>query len=110
LRTTGDLPKVGTTPLTPLTAEDLSEKSLADFKGKKIVLNIFPSVDTSTQPRRRESSTRSRPPSNVTIVCISADLPFAFALCAAEGIKNVSSLQPGMGWRDLRVLIGPLAG
>jgi len=118
VRTVGELPKVGSVaPNFTLTAEDLSEKSLADFKGKKLVLNIFPSVDTSTcaaSTRKFNEIAASRP--NVTIVCISADLPFAFKrFCAAEGIKNVSSLST---FRDkafgesygVRILDGPLAG
>jgi thiol peroxidase len=117
-RTVGELPKIGSTaPNFTLTAEDLSEKSLSDFKGKRIVLNIFPSIDTSVcaaSVRKFNELASGKP--NVAVLCLSADLPFAFKrFCAAEGLKNVSSLST---FRDkafgesygVRILDGPLAG
>jgi thiol peroxidase len=117
-RTIGDLPKVGSTaPNFTLTAEDLSEKSLADYRGKKLALNIFPSIDTSvcaSSVRKFNEIASGKP--NVTVLCISADLPFAFKrFCAAEGLKNVASLST---FRDhafgetygVRIVDGPFAG
>lgn len=95
INTCGELPKTGQqAPDFTLTANDLSNKSLADFKGHKLVLNIFPSVDTGTcaQSARtfnKEASTLE----NTKVLCISNDLPFAQGrFCAAEGLDNVIML------------------
>jgi thiol peroxidase len=95
INTSGNLPKVGTkAPNFILTATDLSSKSLNDFAGHKIVLNIFPSVDTGTCAQsvrtfNKEASTLD----NTKVLCISHDLPFALArFCGAEGLDNVISL------------------
>jgi len=92
VNTNGDLPKVGTAAQDfSLVKNDLSSLSLAELKGKKVVLNIFPSLDTSTcaaSVRRFNKEAASL--TNTVVVCISKDLPFAQArFCGAEGIENV---------------------
>lgn len=92
INTIGNLPKVGTAaPDFKLVKTDLSEVTLSEFKGKKVILNIFPSLDTgicslSMKKFNQEASTLS----NVAIVCVSKDLPFAQKrYCDAEGISNL---------------------
>jgi thiol peroxidase len=95
VHTVGDLPKVGQTcPEFSLTKGDLSEAKLSDFKGHKVVLNIFPSIDTPTCAMAvRKFNEKAASLTNVKVLCISADLPFAQKrFCAAEGIENVVSL------------------
>ena len=118
IQTSGNLPAVGgKAPSFKLTAGDLSEKSLADFAGKKLVLNIFPSVDTpvcAASIRRFNADAADR--ENTVVLCISADLPFAQSrFCGAEGVKNVVSLSDfrnrEFGERyGVRMVNGPLAG
>ena len=95
INTIGNLPKTGTkaTDFT-LTAVDLSHKKLSDFSGKKIILNIFPSVDTGTCATSvREFNKKIANLENTVVLCISKDLPFAQArFCGAEGIENVVML------------------
>ncbi|MDK4534995.1 thiol peroxidase [Kingella kingae] len=91
----GTLPQVGqTAPDFTLTATDLSDKTLADFAGKRKILNIFPSIDTgvcATSVRKFNEYAANL--NNTVVLCIAADLPFAFArFCGAEGIENVVSL------------------
>lgn len=91
----GTLPAVGTVaPDFTLTAVDLSEKSLSDFKGKKVVLNIFPSVNTGVCANSvREFNKDAAALDDIVVLCISKDLPFAQAqFCGAEGIENVVML------------------
>lgn len=95
VHTSGSLPQNGqTAPAFALTASDLSEKSLADYKGKKLVLNIFPSVDTGVCAASvRKFNAAASGLDNTTVLCISNDLPFALSrFCAAEGLNNVESL------------------
>lgn len=95
VHTQGDLPAVGAkAPDFKLTAGDLSEKSLSDFKGKRVVLNIFPSVDTGTCAASvRKFNEEASGLNNTVVLCISKDLPFAHnRFCAAEGLENVVSL------------------
>ncbi|WP_372756576.1 thiol peroxidase [Mariniflexile sp.] len=95
INTSGELPKVGTkAPDFKLTATDLSSKSLSDFKGSKVVLNIFPSVDTGTCAQSvRQFNKDASELENTKVLCISHDLPFAHArFCGAEGLNNVISL------------------
>ena len=77
-----------------LTAGDLSEKTLADFAGKRKILNIFPSVDTGVCAKSvRTFNEKAAALDNTAVLCISADLPFAQArFCGAEGIDNVVML------------------
>ncbi|MFD2600354.1 thiol peroxidase [Sphingobacterium corticis] len=95
VHTDGALPKVGEqAPDFSLTGADLSQKSLADFSGKQVVLNIFPSVDTGTCAAsvRRFNEELSKL-DNTVVLCISRDLPFAQGrFCAAEGLEQVISL------------------
>lgn len=95
VHTVGTLPKVGTDAKDfTLTSVDLTDKSLQDFKGKYIILNIFPSVNTgvcAASVRKFNEDAANLP--NTTVLCISKDLPFAQAqFCGAEGIKNVVML------------------
>ena len=91
----GALPTVGAAaPAFTLTAADLSDKTLADFAGKRKVLNIFPSIDTGVcQQSVRTFNQRASALNNTVVLCISADLPFAQArFCGAEGLDNVVTL------------------
>jgi thiol peroxidase len=95
INTKGNLPAVGTkAPDFKLTATDLSEKSLNDFKGHKLVLNVFPSIDTGTCAQSvRTFNQKASALKNTKVLCISKDLPFAMArFCGAEGLENVVSL------------------
>jgi thiol peroxidase len=92
---TGSLPAVGSqAPEFKLVASDLSEKTLASFAGKKKVLTINPSYDTGTcQKAARMFNQTLSTRSNVAVLLISADLPFAQArFCEADGLKNVTPL------------------
>jgi len=91
INTYGVLPQVGSVALDfTLVKNDLSNISLKDLKGKKIVLNIFPSLDTSTCAASvRNFNKAAANLENTVVLCISKDLPFAQArFCGAEGIKN----------------------
>ena len=95
IQTIGDLPAIGSkAPNFKLTANDLSMKSLEDFAGKKIILNIFPSLDTGTCAASvRKFNQEVTALENTVVLCISRDLPFAQArFCGAEGLKNVITL------------------
>ncbi|MGI9017639.1 MAG: thiol peroxidase [Euzebya sp.] len=90
--TNGDLPQKGTkAPAFTLTKSDMSRLSSDEFAGHNVVLNIFPSVDTGVcSASVREFNKRAAELDNTTVVCVSADLPFAQArFCGAEGIENV---------------------
>ena len=94
VNTSGDLPAVGqTAPGFTLTGNDLSPVASADFAGQQMVLNIFPSVDTPTCASSvRAFNERAANLENTTVLCVSADLPFAQArFCGAEGIENVKT-------------------
>ncbi len=118
LQTSGELPAIGQkAPDFSLTKTDLSDVSLKDFSGKKLILNIFPSVDTPTCAAsvRAFNEKASKIP-NTKVLCISADLPFALGrFCGAEGLKDVIPVsefrkhQFGESY-GLRILSGPLAG
>lgn len=93
--TVGELPSINTTaPSFKLTKSDLSEVSLSDYSGHKLVLNIFPSVDTGTCAKSvRQFNEEAAKLENTKVLCISKDLPFAQArFCGAEGIENVDML------------------
>ncbi len=95
VNTGGNLPDVGSlAPDFSLVKTDLSELKLSDLKGKNVVLNIFPSLDTgvcATSVRRFNKEASSL--NNTTVLCISADLPFAAGrFCGAEGLENVVTL------------------
>lgn len=95
VNTVGELPAVGAVaPNFMLVKADLSELSLSDLKGKNVILNIFPSIDTgvcatSVRKFNKEASALN----NTTVLCISADLPFASGrFCGAEGLEEVVTL------------------
>lgn len=95
VHTSGTLPSVGSSaPDFKLTATDLSSKSLSDYAGNNLVLNIFPSVDTGTCAQSmREFNKAASSLENTKVLCISKDLPFAMArFCGAEGLDDVESL------------------
>jgi thioredoxin-dependent peroxiredoxin len=95
INTSGILPEVGSkAPNFELVKTDLSTVSLNDFKGKKIVLNIFPSIDTGTCAQSvRQFNKELNEIDDVSVLCISRDLPFAQArFCGAEGLENVINL------------------
>ena len=95
IHTSGELPKIGDkAPDFSLTATDLSTKTLSDFAGSKVVLNIFPSIDTGTCAASvRQFNKEASELQNTKVLCISHDLPFAHArFCGAEGIENAITL------------------
>jgi thiol peroxidase len=95
INTSGILPEVGSkAPNFELVKTDLSTVSLNDFKGKKIVLNIFPSIDTGTCAQSvRQFNKELNEIDDVSVLCISRDLPFAQArFCGTEGLENVINL------------------
>ena len=98
--TKGELPKVGEidTDFT-LVATDLTEKSLSDYRGKRLVLSIFPSVDTGVCAASiRKFNQEAAKLKNTKVLCISKDLPFANKrFCGAEGIENVETLSDFRG-------------
>lgn len=116
--TQGNLPKVSSqAPEFKLVKSDLSELDKAALKGKKVVLNIFPSLDTdvcaaSVRRFNKEASELE----NTVVVCVSKDLPFAHArFCTTEGLSNVitaSDFRTGKFGEDYGLTIsnGPLAG
>jgi thioredoxin-dependent peroxiredoxin len=90
--TSGELPAVGTeAPNFSLVKGDLSLISNSDLAGKKVVLNIFPSVDTPTCATSvRKFNAAASTLENTVVLCVSADLPFAQGrFCGAEGLSNV---------------------
>ena len=118
VNTCGTIPTVGgKAPDAALTAADLSNVKISSLAGSKVVLNIFPSVDTSVcaaSVRRFNETAASL--DNTKVVCISRDLPFAQKrFCGAEGIENVTMLSE---MRDdsfgnaygVKMIDGPLAG
>ncbi len=95
IHTNGNLPNVGDILIDfSLVASNLSEKSNTDFAGKRLVLNIFPSIDTGTCAASvRHFNVDASQLENTTVLCISKDLPFALnRFCGAEGISNVETL------------------
>ncbi len=90
----GVFPQAGQpAPAFTLCGADLSDLTLSSLKGKKVVLNIFPSVDTPTCAMSvRKFNQTAADVDNTIVVCISADLPFAASrFCAAEGLANVKT-------------------
>jgi thiol peroxidase len=92
VNTVGELPAVGSVaPAFSAVKTDLSACALSDLAGKKVVLNIFPSIDTgvcaaSTRHFNKEAGELE----NTVVVCVSADLPFALGrFCGAEGLEDV---------------------
>lgn len=118
INTIGKLPEVGSNLKDfELIKNDLSVASLKDFAGSKLVLNIFPSLDTGTCATSvRKFNKEAASLDNTKVLCISRDLPFAQGrFCGAEGIENaitLSDFKTGQFGKDfqLEVQDGPLAG
>jgi len=118
VKTSGELPAVGSEINNfELVAKNLARVSLADYKGSKLVLNIFPSLDTGTCASAvRYFNELAGKLENTKVLCISRDLPFAQArFCGAEGLDNVitlSDFETGQFGRDfgLQVIEGPMKG
>jgi len=116
-KTSGNLPKIGDkAPKFTMIGNDLSKVKLKDFKGQRVVLNIFPSLDTGTCAASvREFNKRAANLENTKVLCISRDLPFAQArFCGAEGIDNaitISDFNKGKFGKKYGLTIknGPLA-
>ena len=118
INTSSELPKTGTKLVDfKLVKSDLSTATLNDFSGKRLVLNIFPSIDTGTCATSvRKFNESASKLENTTVLCISKDLPFAQKrFCGAEGLENVVNLSD---FKDgsfgkingLEIVDGPLAG
>lgn len=100
VHTYGDLPEIGSDAKDfNLVAADLSEKSLNDFAGKKLILNIFPSIDTGVcAASARRFNELASGLEDTVVLNISRDLPFALnRFCAAEGLQNVINLSDFRG-------------
>ena len=118
VNTSGSLPAVGSAaPDFSLVNTDLSTVSLADFAGKKVIINIFPSVDTGVCATQLKTfNQRVAGMDDVVLLFTSMDLPFAFnRFCGAEGIENAvtaSDFRARSFANDYGILMedGPLAG
>ena len=100
INTSGSLPRVGSAaPDFTVIKTDLTPISLSELKGKKTVLNIFPSIDTPVCANSvRRFNVEASKLANTVVLCISKDLPFAQKrFCAAEGLENVI---PASEYRD----------
>lgn len=89
----GEIPAVGTVaPNFELTLASLAETTLADYKGERLVLNIFPSLDTDVCARSvRRFNEEAASYNNTKVLCVSMDLPFAMSrFCVANAIEGVS--------------------
>jgi thioredoxin-dependent peroxiredoxin len=95
VNTNGNLPQVGSqAPEFILTGNDLKDVTLSSFRGKSVILNIFPSIDTSTCAASvREFNKLAVTLPDTVVLCIARDLPYAMRrFCGAEGITNVITL------------------
>ncbi|MDJ0991063.1 MAG: thiol peroxidase [Desulfobacterales bacterium] len=118
VQTIGNLPAVGeTAPGFTLVDKELNEVSLADYAGKKVVINIFPSVDTPTCAMSvRRFNAEIEKAANAVALCVSMDLPFAHArFCGTEGLEKVVSASAFRNTEfgehyGVRITDGPLAG
>lgn len=118
INTLGNLPQVGEQLKDfELLKNDLSKVSLENYKGQRVVLNIFPSLDTGTCAASvRAFNKAAADLENTKVLCISRDLPFAQGrFCGAEGIENAETLSDfntGKFGKDyqLEIVDGPLAG
>jgi len=118
VQTSGDLPSPGqAAPPFTLTKTDLSDMDLLSLAGRRVVLNIFPSLDTAVcATSLRKFNALATTVANTTVLCVSADLPFAAKrFCAAEGLDN---LVPASCFRNpdfaeafgVKLLDGPMRG
>lgn len=116
--TYGSIPEVGQKAhCYNLVSSELKEISCQDYSGKKVVLNIFPSLDTpvcAASVRRFNEEAAKLP--DVVVICVSMDLPFAMSrFCTVEGIKNVTAASafrsPQFAQQyGVQIVDGPLAG
>lgn len=100
IHTIGSLPEIGEDAQEfTMVSSDLSEKNLADFTGKRVVLNIFPSIDTGIcAASARKFNEEASSLHNTVVINVSRDLPFALSrFCAAEGLNNVETLSDFRG-------------
>jgi thiol peroxidase len=116
INTVGELPAVGSpAPDFTLTGTDLGQVSSEQFRGKPLVLNIFPSVDTPVCSSSVRAFNERAASAGTAVLCVSNDLPFAQKrFCGAEGIENVSTAS---AFRDsfgedfgITIADGPMAG
>jgi len=116
INTVGELPAVGSpAPAFTLTGGDLGAVSNEQFRGKPVVLNIFPSLDTPVCATSVKTFNDRAAASGASVVCVSKDLPFAQGrFCGAEGIENVTTAS---AFRDsfgedygTTIVDGPMAG
>ncbi len=118
ISTNGTLPEVGTqAPDFKLKKADLSEASINDYKGKRVVLNIFPSIDTDVCATSvKNFNKRATELDNTAVLCISRDTPFAQKRFVSdeglENIENLSDVIDGSFGNDygLTMTSGPLTG
>lgn len=118
IHTSGTLPEKGTVAADfSLTGKDLSEVKLSDYKGKKVILNIFPSLDTDVCAASvRKFNQEITSYDNTVVICISRDLPFAHGrFCTTEGIENVVTASEFKNHNfskayGLNIVDGPLEG
>lgn len=118
INTYGSLPETGEkAPHFELVRSDLSAATLKDFKGKRVILNIFPSIDTNVCATSvRNFSEKATKLNNTEVLCISRDLPFAQnRFVNDEGLKNVTNLsdfRQGDFGKDygVEMMDGPMAG
>ena len=118
VHSSGKLPEIGSiAPDFTLVDAGLQEIHLSDYKGKRVLLNIFPSLDTSTCATSvRKFNKWVSEKDNIVVLCISKDLPFAQSrFCGAEGLENVitaSDFRYNTFATDYGVLLtdGPLKG
>lgn len=117
IETSGELPAVGSAaPAFSLAAQDLSEITNETLAGKRVVMNIFPSIDTAVcSTSVRQFNERAAGLDNTVVLCVSQDLPFAAKrFCGAEGIEHVTT---GSGFRSdfastfgVRIQTGTMTG
>lgn len=118
INTYGNLPLVGEmAPEFVLVKNDLGEAKLSDYKGMKVILNIFPSLDTGVCAASvRKFNAELNNLDNTVVLCISRDLPFAQArFCGAEGLDRVITLSEMRGEKfstayGVQIVDGPMAG
>ncbi len=118
IKTSGKLPKIGKkAPKFKLVKTDLSKARLKEFKGKKILINIFPSIDTgicAASLRKFNESVVNN--DNTVVLNVSKDLPFAHSrFCAAEGIENAITLSDFVNGKfgrryGVTIKTGPMKG
>ncbi len=118
IQTRGPLPENGNpAPDFTLTGANLQDKTLQDYRGRKLLLNVFPSIDTAVCAMSvRRFNQAAAELDSTAVLCISRDLPFALSrFCAAEGIENVETLSEMRDRRfgsdyGLEMIDGVLAG